>query len=313
MKKLLLEITKIKKMMGLSEGEFLFDKEREGEDFLNKVKTTTPDAYSKIYNIYKNKGLEKAMEAYVQYDPEVLKRKEEEADLKSKELAKARGKKVIEKMKSLLPNTTQVKEIVDKYFFTPEIRSDFRFLMLPQPSSKNVKVRVLNQSQRNFRIEYNFMSFRSLNKKTLEDLYDNLLYGISDDDILDDIIKSRKEYKTMRSYEKDELNYLEYIDTAIISLIVTMDVLRYNGIINNIIKHDFRINLSARFSIDIQEQYMTQKNLFKISDFSIIRNQLPEDFFASDSDAQFEPTKKEVIYELKKILTNINSKYSSER
>jgi hypothetical protein len=90
-------------------------------------------------------------------------------------------------------------------------------------------------------------------------------------------------------------------------------VLRYNVKINNIIKYDFRINLSARFSIDIQEQYMTQKNFFKISDFSIIRNQLPEDFFAYDSDAQFEPTKKEVIDELKKMFANINSKYSSER
>jgi hypothetical protein len=48
----------------------------ENEKFLAKVKKENPDLYTKFLNLVGNKGIEKTKEIYVDYDPEVVKKRE---------------------------------------------------------------------------------------------------------------------------------------------------------------------------------------------------------------------------------------------
>lgn len=274
---LLNEIAKIKKMMGINEVEFSFDENREGDDFLNKVKKNTPDVYSKIYNIYKNKGLDKAVEAYAQYDPEVLKKKEEDKNLEYKEMAKVRGREMINKMKSFLPNTDEIKNIVDKNFFDKNIRTRFKTFLLPQPSVKNLKIKYVNQSPRNFHIRYGFMSFKYLDGKEIDKSAENLIYGVDDDEILDDIVKARKEYKYMQKTKKSFKPYELYhfndyflANTIVINLTIDINITRYIDKSDYISKDYFKTDISCNFRIDLNEEYGYQENVFNRSKYKRI-------------------------------------------
>lgn len=64
----------------------------EGREFLEKVNKENPDLYDKFKTILASKGLEKAHERYVEYDPAEIKRKKREGE--KQERFKAKMKKI---------------------------------------------------------------------------------------------------------------------------------------------------------------------------------------------------------------------------
>ena len=63
-------------------------KNKDNEDFLNKVKKENPDKYSMFINILGNKGLETAKLKYEIYDPEFIKKEKEKEKTEKAEIRK---------------------------------------------------------------------------------------------------------------------------------------------------------------------------------------------------------------------------------
>jgi len=81
-------------------------KDKDNEEFLDKVKKENPDLYSKFLNILGNKGLEKAKEKYEEYDPEFIKAKKSRKRKERTKEHKEEIKKIL-----LIKHKDKIKEI----------------------------------------------------------------------------------------------------------------------------------------------------------------------------------------------------------
>lgn len=84
-------------------------KDPENAKFLDRVKKENPDLYSKFLNLVGNKGLEKAKERYVKYDPEFVKLRKEKEEEEKRE--REREKRAIRNFELYKENEKEIREL----------------------------------------------------------------------------------------------------------------------------------------------------------------------------------------------------------
>jgi hypothetical protein len=119
---------------------------KEEGDFLNMVKTKTPDSYNRFLSLLKNKGLEVAREKYMDVDPDAVKQRERERkSLEKKQINREKGDLIREKENDLLYLLPQKKEmavLVDVCFGDMEFRMLMQKRKNPQIDGREIKCSV---------------------------------------------------------------------------------------------------------------------------------------------------------------------------
>lgn len=190
----------------LNEASFVYDVPKEDSDFLDRVKSLTPELYNKFYTLYRNRGLEAAKIEYEKIDPEVLKQKAK--DEKKAQTLKNR-KEMLGGVKELLPSKEDIKNSVDRIILTSDFRKISQQLLFPQLTIANMDVKVKSHTMKDMLVYYTFSSYMSF--KSPEELFKYFENIGTDDSILDDILKAKNKIKSVKNMQKwDKEYYDEY-------------------------------------------------------------------------------------------------------
>lgn len=198
----------------LNEASFVYDVPKEDSDFLDRVKSLTPELYNKFYTLYRNRGLEAAKSEYEKIDPEVLKQKAK--DEKKAQTLKNR-KEMLRGVKELLPSKEDIKNSVDRIILTSDFRKISQQLLFPQLTIANMDAKVKSHTMEDMLVYYTFSSYMSF--KSPEELFKYFENIGTDDSILDDMLKAKNKIKSVKNMQKwgkeyyDEYNPMyDYMD-----------------------------------------------------------------------------------------------------
>lgn len=178
-------------------------KNKDNEDFLNKVKKENPDKYTMFVNILGNKGLETAKFKYKIYDPEFIKKEKEKEKAEKTEIKKQNRIYNKEQFHNLILQeySSQIKTINDILKNTllkkikKQIKNDGNLLMF----SKHTKAKYTNNFliilKNNFDIRSNLIIYDTPNGKISINIFiDKLEYNYNDLYNDDDVILTIKQY-----------------------------------------------------------------------------------------------------------------------
>lgn len=175
-------------------------KNKENEEFLNKVKKENPELYTKFLNIVSNKGLEIAKQKYQEYDPEFVKseklRKKRERTKEFKEEKKQQFLKTLEPqiqyIEKILSNSPlkiieriiKNDEIISNYLKNYRIEKQYKnnfleFLRNPSKFLTNIKRGKLRIESLNYTKE-TFEDYFEVSKKILINIIHFYNRGIND-------------------------------------------------------------------------------------------------------------------------------------
>lgn len=212
-------------------------------EFLQMVKTKTPNLYQKFFNLYKNKGLDYAKEQYKNYDPTILAQKEVEKNAESlkkyqEEKRKQKNAK-IQELKSLLPEKPDMESILNDFLLDKQLRESFHTEVIPQLSTKTLSMKTKfsppNDITANYEI-FGYLKFPNVTKiinritnsdtDTLSKLINmgdeealikyivNIATQPYDEDIVNDIVGSRKTHQYNKKLQKLFPGEYDYINDA---------------------------------------------------------------------------------------------------
>lgn len=299
--KLIIEnfVDKFNKIKRIDENElpnWLKNMTDEDRDFLESVKEKTPETYLKILNIFKNKGSEEAKKEYQKFDPVFLKKQEKEKkSLETKKLTKEK----IEELKTLLPSKEEVKNIIERNFLTQDFRYISEKLLFPQLSINAIESKVTNLGKDLVAINYNLNGVKKFNN--IKELDNTIAKGINDDVILDSVLKTIKNYKTQKKYErkygKDFDNEDWYFDNSL------------------------KIFANLKIRIAIQKRYLSVYSNFR-TDISLGPEYPEKIFFKEEYEStrlnldvnttQKNQTKEDVLYLLVNVMVKLHSKINTD-
>jgi hypothetical protein len=267
----------------------------EDRNFLEDVKLKTPNLYVKFLNIVKNKGPEEAKKEYQNFDPVFLKKQEKE--IKSLQNKKIRKEK-IEELKKLFPTKQEIKNIIERNFLTADFRYISEKLLLPQLSVNAIDAKITNLGKDFVALEYVLSGVKIFNN--IKQLDATIAKGINDDVIMDGILKTIKNFKTKKKYEKqfgkDFDNDYWYFDNSLkiySKLKIRIEIQK---------SYTNRISISIYFNTDSSLGPESPNKIFYVNDFDSIR-------FPNN---QSIISKEDVIYLLVNVLVKLHSKINTD-
>jgi len=225
-------------------------KDADNEKFLNKVKKENPDLYSKFLNLVGNKGLKIAKEKYVEYDPETIKKREEEEKAERARLKQIGRKKDKEERESIILKKyeKEIREI--KYILnTPDLQ-----LISNKIKSNSVLSKLLKGCKK---------QYESTFKKMISNPIKLNLYG----DVKIDTLK----YNTISWwYEKTSHSFLT--------------IIRYYNLRDKKISYSLKFNFPFDYTLGVvakESEFLTSRNKYieNLNGYELDEKELNERLF----------------------------------